>query len=140
MFLDFLLLASATWVCFKSRGAEAMLLLAYFFGSHVFVETLKILELFNQLGEYWYLIYAAWISLFAVLTQSVSIARLYATQQLLCLLVVITWNSTDIFYDSYYYLTAIFYLLQLGHAYGNASSNSIDDSINRGFYMAHNRA
>ena len=140
MFLDYLLIASALWVCFKSPSVEAKLLLTYFFGSILLAEILLVAGYFNELGKYWLLIYAAWIAIFVVLTRNALIARLYAAQQLLCLLVLISWNSTDIFYNVYSYLTAIFYLLQLGLVYGSNSTNFIDDWDDCDFYLAHNRS
>ena len=140
MFLDYLLIALALWVCFKSPTTEARLLLIYFSGSILLAEILLIAGYFNALGKYWLLIYATWIVIFVVLTRNTMIARLYVAQQLLCLLVLISWNSTDIFYNVYHYLTAIFYLLQLGLVYGSNSTNFIDDWNDCNFNLAHNRS
>ena len=96
---------------------------------------------FNVLGADWFIIYAAWLAIFVITTRIRQIAYLYCAQQIICLWIVLKWDSNySAVYDYYEYLIAIIYLKQLGCVHGNYHSCDADQRNGLGFHMAHNRA
>lgn len=140
-YLDFILILVAGVALYKRPTDEMLMLFIYFTASSAASLFLYQMGVFDYIGVNWFVIYAVWLLIFAAKTQSLSIAALYCAQQILCLLVVLQWNTSQVMlYNLYSYLIAVIYLTQLSCAYGHNNSNNIDKHNGRHFYLAHNEA
>lgn len=139
--LDAILIAMAGVLLYKAPTREMILLFWCFALSSMATLVLSRAGTLDSLGVNWFLYYSIWILIFTATTRKKQIAVLYCAQQVLCLVVVIQWNTDQVMlYNWYSYLVAIIYLKQLGCAYGDYHSRGSHKHSGSGLYMAHNEA
>ena len=139
--LDTMLIGMAGFLLYKAPTRELILLFWYFTISSMVTLVLSRAGMLDSLGVNWFLYYSIWILIFTAATRKKQIAVLYCAQMVLCLLVVIQWNTDQVMVYNYYsYLIAVIYLKQLSCAYGDYNPRGIDKRSRRGFHMADNGA
>lgn len=140
-YFDYALILIAFYLMYRAPTVEMMLLFLYFTASCAVTLMLVQTESFDRLGTNWFMLYSIWMLIFAAATRILQVAVLFCAQQVICLIVVLQWNTDQVMlYNSYSYIIAIIYLKQLGCAYGRYHPRGIDRRSGRGFYMAHNEA
>jgi hypothetical protein len=136
--IDYGLISLALVTLFMRPSTETLRLLLFFSGSVIFVDVMDANGHFESLGYMWLMIYAAWITVFAINTNNNTIIWLYVAQGISCLLVLIAWTyDIKLVYNSYKYIIAGLYTMQIMVSYGNSNSGSYNKLLDRLVNLAH---